>query len=124
MNNPRFQAHAAHARPSSESSDEDLAIGPLPSQVLHATSDEVHTWLERLDDVIFSAMSGDPDALYEARLLWPTVVSELGWPLVEESREQYLRYAIEITRRADQQKIRSPEQAVVALEIISLLMKE
>ena len=84
----------------------------------------MHALLEALDDVVFSAVRGDTDALLQAHTLWPQVVAAIGWELVEESREQYLRFAIDITRRFENDNTRKPEHAVAALEIISLLTKE
>ena len=45
----------------------------------------------------------------------------LGWELVDESREQYMRFAVETTRRLQNQEMRSPEHSLAALEVMSLL---
>ena len=79
--------------------------------------------LEELDDVIFAAITGDACALASAKTLWPKVVAEIGFDQVEESREQYLRYAIDVTRRLETQETRTPERAISALEVISLLTR-
>jgi hypothetical protein len=93
----------------------------LPSHLLHPESEVVHALLEDLDDVIFSAVNGNGAALEKARTLWPQVVSAIGWELVEESREQYLRFAIDVTKRMERDNARRPEQAAAALEVIALL---
>ena len=54
---------------------------------------------------------------------WPQVVQQIGWDLVEESREQYLRYAVEVTRQFQLAPGRTPERSLAALDIISLLTK-
>jgi hypothetical protein len=123
MNDRHRRSHAAHPRQSSSTSRLELAAGPTPSQTLHAESPQVHALLEKLDDVIFNAVSGNTESLAEAQLLWPRVVAELGWQLVEESREQYLRYAIDISQRNAGFDTRTPQQALAALEIVSLLTK-
>jgi len=92
--------------------------------LLQPKSDQVRTILEELDDVIFYAISGDSQALAQAKKLWPQVVAEIGWELVEESREQYLRYAIEVTQRFENEDMRTPERAISALDVISLLAKD
>jgi hypothetical protein len=80
--------------------------------------------LEELDDSIFAAIQGSDAALERARLLWPRAIAEVEWQLVEESREHYLRFAVEVSRRLDQNEVRMPENAIFALEIISLLTNE
>lgn len=80
--------------------------------------------LEELDDVVFQAIRGDAASLEQARILWPQVVEKIGWELVEESREQYLRYSTDLARRLEHQEIRDPQRALAAIEIIELLMRD
>ena len=120
MNQPNFHSHAAHSKPGAT---EELPLLIPPSQRVHPDSPQVHALLEHLDDVIFAAVRGDKEALEEAHTLWPQIVQTLGWELLEESREQYLRYAVEITRSDNLDQTRSPENAISALEILSLLTK-
>jgi hypothetical protein len=84
---------------------------------------EVREVLESLDDAIFGALGGCGAALERARQLWPGAVESLGWEIVEESREQYLRYAVEVTRRFESQVVRDPALALAALEVIELLTR-
>lgn len=112
--------HAAHGR-SQLPTVADMPLDQLPSHLLHPESELVRAMLEDLDDVVFSAVAGDAIALEQARKLWPQVVAAVGWELVEESREQYLRFAIDVTQKFENNKARRPEHAVAALEIISLL---
>ena len=58
-----------------------------------------------------------------ASAVQPRVVDAVGWYLVDESREQYLRYAIETTVALQEQEVRAPERGVAALEVISLLIR-
>ena len=92
--------------------------------------DGVRELLEQLDDVIFAAIGGCELSLAEARALWPELVDQLGCHRIEESRKQYLRFAIDVTEQfeaqaaySDEQGWRSAERAIAALEIISLLTK-
>lgn len=79
--------------------------------------------LEELDDVIFKAIQGDSTAIEQAHELWPQVVRNLGWELVEESRAQYLRYATHLAEHWNYDTPRDPTRAVAALEIIELLSR-
>ena len=123
MSNHRFRSHGAHGGKTEAGKGKELAAGDLPSHLLCPESEHVRGLLEELDDVIFAAIMGDSEALDRSRTLWSQVVAELGWELVDESREQYLRYAIDVTRRFENEDLRSPERAIAALEIISLLTK-
>src|SRR5262245_29582122 len=77
-----------------------------------AQAPEVRELLELLDDAVFDALGGCQTALAKTRQLWPEVVATLGAELVEESREQYLRYAVELTRRFEFKEIRNPAIAM------------
>ena len=99
------------------------AHGPPSKHGLHEEAPEVRELLESLDDAIFGALGGSASALQRARKLWPDAVESLGWDLVEESREQYLRYAVEVTRRFESQDVRDPALALAALEVIELVTR-
>ncbi len=124
QNSQHLRPHAAHSGKSQRPTVADVPEDELPSHLLHAESAQVRAMLEELDDVVFSAVRGDGSALKQARTLWPEVVAAIGWELVEESREQYLRFAIDMTQRFEADSARKPEHAVAALEVISLLTKE
>jgi len=81
----------------------------------------VRDQLEELDDAMFSAMDGVPGAIDKARSLWFNAVASLPWSLVEESRDQYLRYAAEVVRGGGQ--TRRPEAVLAALDVIELLAR-
>jgi len=118
-----LRPHAAHAGRSQLPTVADVPKDELPSHLLHPESEQVRAMLEDLDDVVFSAVRGDAGALEKAHTLWPQVVAAIGWELVEESREQYLRFAIDVTKRFENDKAHKPEHAIAALEIISLLTR-
>jgi len=124
MSPNNHRSHAAHAGKTNVGSAEHHSALAPPSELLHSESAHVNTLLEHLDDVVFSAVMGDAAALKEARVLWPEVVQAIGWALVDESREQYLRYAIAISRSDDTEESRKPESAIAALEVISLLTRD
>jgi len=74
---------------------------------------------------VFDAISGSREALEELTGFWPKVREEWGDdPLVAESREQYLRYALaswdKIIQRTGQ---RNPAIAVQSLEVLCLLFE-
>ena len=97
--------------------------GIAAQRSLDPESSEVRELLEELDDAMFDAIPGNPAALKAAAALWNRAVAELGWELVEESREQYLRYAVEITRQFEWSGAHEPEKAVAAIEVIELLTR-
>jgi len=121
MSDQHFRPHAAHRGKLQIPTVADVPKEELPSHLLHPESEPVRALLEDLDDVIFSAVRGDARALQQAQTLWPQVLAAIGWELVEESREQYLRFALDVTLRFENSDTRKPEHAVAALEIISLL---
>lgn len=83
----------------------------------------VRDLLEDLDDVMFAAIAAHSGAVDRARVLWARAIAELGPDLLEESREQYLRFAAEMTRRFEAKEMRNPAAAVSAIEIIELLTR-
>ncbi len=120
----KHHSHAAHLNQASIADGKDHAAQNSPSHWLHPESEHVCLLLEELDDAVFQAIRGDAPSLAQAQQLWPKVVSEIGWELVEESREQYLRYAIDLTRQFEEDRQQNPECALAVLEVIELLTKE
>jgi hypothetical protein len=95
-----------------------------PSHFLYAETDQVRAMLEELDDIVFQAIRGDAASLEQVHKLWPQVLREIGWELIEESREQYLRYSTDLARRFEQDAFRDPQSALAVIEIIELLTRE
>lgn len=119
----KYHPHAAHHSHSSDVAGKESVPEDSPSHWLHPESEQVQLLLEQLDDVVFQAIRGDAPSLALAHQLWPRVVHEIGWELVEESREQYLRYAVDLTKQFEQDRIRNPENAISAIEVIELLSR-
>ena len=82
---------------------------------------EAREVLETLDDTMFAAIGGCHASLGRARDLWSDALVKLDRGLLEESREQYLRYAVDITRRYESRETFDPVEAVAALAVIALL---
>ena len=61
----------------------------LPAEHLDLGDHELLAKLERLDDAVFDAIAGDPQALDNVRRLWPQLCQELAQPLLAESQEHY-----------------------------------
>lgn len=116
--------HAAQSGGESTATGGEHTPADSPSQLLHAESDEVRALLEELDDVVFLAIRGDADSLEQVRKLWPVVIDRIGWELVEESREQYLRYSTDIARRFEHDDVQDPHKALAVIEVIELLMRD
>ena len=126
MSQARRRADARHRsnRSKTELPGEDDAGNPPadgPPSSVSAEPPEVVRRLEELDDAIFEAINGSDDALEQARQLWPKLVRELGWLALEESREQYLRFAISVWRDLRTNTETQVEQTIAAIEIIELL---
>lgn len=77
--------------------------------------------IERLDDVIFAALDGDPRALEQSADLYRQTATQTPGELLDESREKYLHRAESIV----QQYVAAPDEHIgrtfAALEILSLL---
>jgi len=81
--------------------------------------------LEALDDAVFDAIQGKSAALTLLRVLWPQLKSCLGVPLLAESREQYVRYALSVWREpALSNGNHDPRRTVDALEVLCVLFDE
>jgi GTPase-associated protein 1 len=92
-----------------------------PSELLDVHSAETVQLLEKLDDCVFDAISGDQRALTEVVRLWPEVVQAIGPSKIEESREQYLRYALSIWESCLEEGLREPKRAVASLQVLNVL---
>lgn len=77
--------------------------------------------LEELDDVIFGALEGDPEALDRSAKLWRRLKDEAPEKLVEESREQYVRRALAICERYRYEPCDTIAKRFAAMEILTLL---
>lgn len=104
-----------------------IACGrPSPSPleiIIHADSREASDLLESLDDAMFAVIAGDEAAMTTARELWTRALAGLSPELIDESREQYLRFAVDETRRFESDQTRDPTRAMIAIELIELLTR-
>ena len=85
---------------------------------------EVLELLERIDDLVFAAISGDRQALAELETVWPQTAAELDEDLVEQSREQYLRCALSICSEFSENGVKGPERALSAIDVLCVLFEE
>jgi hypothetical protein len=77
--------------------------------------------LESLDDLMFSAIDGDPASLQAAAEAWNQALQELGPAALEETRRQYLRRAQSVWKDLRTEPNHPPHKVFAAIEIISLL---
>ena len=96
----------------------------LAGKKLAAQTPAVIEMLEHLDDVVFAAIEGQAVALEQVEVVWALVLEELGPELVEESREQYLRYALQVWNQCLTGELSDPERAVAAVDVMCLLFGE
>jgi hypothetical protein len=85
-------------------------------------SPEVVEHLESLDDVIFPAIDGDEQALEKVEPVWREAVASLGPEFVQESRNQYLRYARATWEFLRKNAPNQRQRMIALLHIIALLM--
>ena len=118
-------AHAAHQQFAKRDGAGATATSPGRTPSLGHSPPEVLDKLERLDDIVYEAMNGQPDALQQLQTSWPKLISELDDELAAESREQYLRYALSIWREcADSGGTRQSSRAIQALDVLCLLFDD
>ncbi len=99
------------------------AMGMKPSQILAAECPQAVEMLELLDDKVFDAIAGKPDAAEELRTLWSQVVAQLGEEMIEESKQEYLRHALGVWRTcSESQEDRDATRAAIVVDVISVLL--
>ncbi|MBN2022930.1 MAG: hypothetical protein JW809_09045 [Pirellulales bacterium] len=121
------QAHAAHRRFQGGASLAAVQPGGATTLPEHLDSNnpDVLEKLEKLDDLVFEAIGGNDDALARLRAVWPTLRTQLGANLLDESREQYLRHALFIWEGArDGNSTRDTSHAVQALDVLCVLFDD
>lgn len=101
-----------------------VATPAAPSTRLKPDSRAVLEKLERLDDLVYDAIAGRFGAIEELESAWPQTLSELGGALLHESREQYLRYALQIWDGKTADAGHTTERAVNAIEVLAILFDD
>ena len=109
MNPPR--------NPADDSSQTHAVVGSHGESIGNFTLDQ----LEGLDDAVFEALAGDPEALDDATRLWRDAVRRVNPKLLEESRRQYARRARSTWRHAHKSLAERLPLAQAALEILGLV---
>jgi hypothetical protein len=96
-----------------------------PADVLGCRDPAVLERLGELDDVVFEAIAGRTAALERLTTLWPEVLRLVGDPLVEESREAYIRHALNQWRQcAEAEPTRNPRLAVTLMDVLAILIAD
>lgn len=111
------------ASPPLDGRAEDASVATaMPQVYADANLPEVLDKLEHLDDLVYEAIGGQPEALEQLRAAWPRFAQELGEDALSESREQYLRYALSIWDQFSQAEgVRQPTRAIHALDVLCIL---
>jgi hypothetical protein len=89
--------------------------------LVESDSVELQQRLELLDDAVYDAIAGDARALEELSRLWPSLIAEMGPDKLEESREQYLLYALSIWEGCIDNGLSDPERALASLQVLTIL---
>ncbi len=113
-----FNMHCPHRQVATSAAADLDVTGPLDPE-----SREAHDLLEALDDAMFEAIAGDEASLTRAHDLWQRAVAAVGGERVEESREQYLRFAVETTKQCAAGEVREPAKMLAAVEVIAWLTR-
>jgi hypothetical protein len=87
-------------------------------------SQELLDELERLDDIVFDAMTGDTRAIEELSRMWPQLLAKLGAEKLDESREQYLRHSLTVWEACLENGLRDPDRAQASLQVLTILFGE
>lgn len=121
------RAHRAHNSFASESPAPAAAKcqPTAPSKLLHPENPHTLEMLERLDDLVYEAIAGKAASMEALKAFWPQVQQALESPMLAESREQYLRYALAIWDEClEPDGVRGPQRAVQSLDVLCLLFDE
>jgi hypothetical protein len=102
-------------------SHEPASAGPA-SRLIDPHDPEVLRLLEKLDDLVFAAVTGPPEVVAELKSFWPQVHGALDDSLLSESRQQYLRYVLSLWEdSAGPEGICQPQRAAAWLDVLCLL---
>ena len=80
--------------------------------------------LDDLDDAVIDAIRGDVVALDRLRSSWDNILDSVDAELLDESRAQYLQYALTLWVGVTQGSSRTPEQAISAMDVLCVLFEE
>jgi len=105
---------------------ENQAAGETP--VVHplwtgAETNPMLEALESLDDMVYDAIGGDSESLHALRELWPRLRSDIAPDLLDESREQYLIYALSVWDKFTATGA-SPRLAAASLDVLHILLDD
>ncbi|HUT93705.1 MAG TPA: hypothetical protein VMY37_29850 [Thermoguttaceae bacterium] len=119
--------HEPHARVPGECCPRTAARrkASAPSHDLDLDDPDVLERLEHLDDLVYDAVAGKPDAMDRLKNFWPQVRDDLGEEILAESQGQYLRYALSTwIESIEPDEVRDPSRAVQSLEVLCVLFDQ
>ena len=123
---PAFgRSDAAHARfANSESAGAGKCFSKQRTQSYLRENPEALEMVEHLDDLVFDAIGGRPDAFTRLAEFWPEVLAQLEPDVLAEAREQYLRHGLTVWTQSDADPNGHAERAIAALDVLCLLFPE
>ncbi len=102
-----------------------MELANAPADLLGAQFPEAQEQLELLDDTVFEAIAGKPDAMERLTTLWQRMLLRLGRPQAETCREHYVRYALRLWNDCNEgDELRQPGVAVRALDAIAIFFRD
>jgi hypothetical protein len=82
---------------------------------------EVIELFEQLDDAVYDAISGAPQAESKVIGLWQKIAGNLTSDQLASTREQYLRYTLTLWDACVNEGVREADKAVRALDVLTVL---
>ncbi len=122
------RADAAHARFAKDA--DDAACEPRQRAIdrmfetLAAQPAHVLEVLEHLDDLVFAAIGGDEPALAELQVLWPTAAGDLAAGSCRTIARAVSALRLSIWSEAADARVRQPEKAISAIDVLCVLFDE
>ena len=96
----------------------------ISPKMLYASNPELLDQLDQLDDAVYDALMGKEEAIDEVRKLWPALKGLLPEPLIDESREQFVRQASEAIRGyRENSSANSITNSLIAMELVEVLLQ-
>jgi hypothetical protein len=80
--------------------------------------------VEHLDDLVFDAIAGQPNAFARLLEFWPNALAQLDPAVLAQAREQYLRHGLTVWTGVNAAGVQTPERAITALDVPCLLFPE
>lgn len=114
---------SAPPRRPSQGAPSGRAAALTTSEILDRGQAALMEKLEQLDGAVLDAINGREGARERIQKLWPDLVSQLSPPLVDESRQQFVQFAVREWLDVCERAAPDPARAVAVLDVLALLFE-